>query len=775
MPFPKQPTQIEADRQAKAPYNFVPLPDRIVKFTADILPDQDRYWPTPTPDMPAGRLSGEIVCQLTTESPVYTRAAVTAEQYAQGTKAKDVPAFFYVLSEDQPVIPGSSLRGLIRGMVEIVSYGKVGPVSDRRLVYRAVGDTTSHGARYRDRLMRDDGERDRRKHYTPLMRGGYMKKENGEWFIEPAKEIDGATYAHCSIDEKGLATLSKAGHLKNTYEVYIRVGPYDYQNVRGGFLRIKYAPVLEWSDKPKPGLRAGIILAKSGPVNSKRTEAVIYEREPEAQRLEVSDSLLDMYRDQVTPGQEAILGSKDGVLRDGQPIFYLLDDAGRLSFFGHCRMLRLPYLARLCDLVPEELRREEDLDLAEAIFGYTKSTGRGKARAYAGRVFFSDAKLIEGQSDLWLAPGRVVEPKILAGPKPTTFQHYLVQTRPNKKPAGQTRDGRAKFVVELSDYAAPTPGETVIRGHKLYWHKGASTLDDIRETQPLEARSKPGQEDKKDTQHTHIQPVRAGVRFEFRIRFENLLRPELGALLWVLRVAAHPDYRLKLGMGKPLGMGAVKIDAQLRLIDRATRYAALLDEDGWEEGLVAETSDATAVAEMDKAVAEFERFMLKALRHPTARRLADVDRIRELLAMLSWPGPDPAQTRYLEIERIEGGRRINEYRPRPVLPTPQVVAMSAPSKRDVGGQNPTGERHPHPTPPVDESARPLPPGYRRGRVQEFGASYGFIQPEGGGKRVFVHRNQLAGGLRRLEPGQIVTYTVGPGMKGEEAKDVKVVG
>ena len=70
---------------------------------------------------------------------------------------------------------------------------------------------------------------------------------------------------------------------------------------------------------------------------------------------------------------------------------------------------------------------------------------------------------------------------------------------------------------------------------------------------------------------------------------------------------------------------------------------------------------------------------------------------------------------------------------------------------------------------------PLPPGYQRGTVLGFGPSYGYIQPEGGGKRVFVHRNQLAGWRRFLEPGQVVTFRIGQGMKGPEAQDVKVVG
>lgn len=41
--------------------------------------------------------------------------------------------------------------------------------------------------------------------------------------------------------------------------------------------------------------------------------------------------------------------------------------------------------------------------------------------------------------------------------------------------------------------------------------------------------------------------------------------------------------------------------------------------------------------------------------------------------MLSWPGPNPEQTRYMEIERLDPRAKrgkSNEYRNRPVLPDP---------------------------------------------------------------------------------------------------------
>ena len=53
--------------------------------------------------------------------------------------------------------------------------------------------------------------------------------------------------------------------------------------------------------------------------------------------------------------------------------------------------------------------------------------------------------------------------------------------------------------------------------------------------------------------------------------------------------------------------------------------------------------------------------------------------------------------------------------------------------------------------------------------------YGFIQPNGGGKQIFVHHSAIvADGYRTLKEGQTVTFTVERGQKGPQAMDVKVV-
>ena len=165
----------------------------------------------------------------------------------------------------------------------------------------------------------------------------------------------------------------------------------------------------------------------------------------------------------------------------------------------------------------------------------------------------------------------------------------------------------------------------------------------------------------------------------YTIQFENLSDVELGAILWILDVAADENYRLSLGMGKPLGMGAVKLTHEVYFSDRQLRYQKLFDQNDWQ---MSEASDAEKQEKCDRS---FERYVLERIGetdHPAtgkAQFLRDVPRIKMLLTLLSWSKlPDGSQTRYMTIEP-------NEYKARPVLPTPfQVMEESDLDDRQFG-------------------------------------------------------------------------------------------
>lgn len=78
--------------------------------------------------------------------------------------------------------------------------------------------------------------------------------------------------------------------------------------------------------------------------------------------------------------------------------------------------------------------------------------------------------------------------------------------------------------------------------------------------------------DDRMSQHMEVRPFKSGAEFFFHIDFDNLTRLELGLLLYSMR--PEEDFRHKLGMGKSIGMGRVRIDVlALALVDRQDRYS----------------------------------------------------------------------------------------------------------------------------------------------------------------------------------------------------------
>ncbi len=124
----------------------------------------------------------------------------------------------------------------------------------------------------------------------------------------------------------------------------------------------------------------------------------------------------------------------------------------------------------------------------------------------------------------------------------------------------------------------------------------------------------------------------------------------------VLAWSGNPAWRFKIGMGKPFGMGAVRIDSRLHLYDRKNRYDNLFQNDsGWDSG---EFSADEADRIQQEAIDVFEKTILSSpeLNPRSVTEFSRLERIRDLLKLLSWPGSDSSLTRYMEIER--GGHNI---------------------------------------------------------------------------------------------------------------------
>lgn len=643
--YPEQVNPTTAGRRAVAPYNFIQLPEQVIAAenagdlcvhnaldTDPHLVRQDSYH--------ARRHTGQITATLRAVSPIYTRTGLSPEEFAaiSGKSFSDLSvaekqryAEFFQLN-GVPTLPGSSLRGMLRTLIEIVTQSKLTRVMRDGLVYRAVGDTSSLGIKYRARLMRED----QKNHFTPIMQAGYIQKQGNQWSILPAKNVGGTTFCRIKIDRIPKNGLRKWGSSYNAYEIWVKPSDPAYQAIRGGFIHIWFSEELESSATDKNGFQKAA-LCLSGKMNKKRHEMIVFEPDQSAVPIPIDDEMLFSYREQVSKEQRRILGN-DGVLVHNQPVFYLVEDE-KLVFFGHTFLFRIPYLDAPLDFVSPDLRDPAITDIAEAMFGYVSK----EKQAYAGRVFVDDAALVEEQrgTNVWLdLQGQpYLVPQILGSPKPTTFQHYLVQPQENRR--------------ELKHYASTPVTETVIRGHKLYWHKGVVAANAIQHPD-----ISPGNE---ATQHTGMRPVKPDTRFALSIRFENLSDVELGALLWLVQLASDNRYALKLGMGKPLGLGSVQLEGlTVTITDRRARYTTLFDAAGdWETG--------AAVWDAAPQQACVEAFQSYIVQHSGVAGIADFEqlpRTQQVRCMLAWPGPDPTETKYMQL---------SQFRDRPILPRPDAL------------------------------------------------------------------------------------------------------
>jgi CRISPR-associated protein (TIGR03986 family) len=187
---------------------------------------------------------------------------------------------------------------------------------------------------------------------------------------------------------------------------------------------------------------------------------------------------------------------------------------------------------------------------ARLLFGYvrddeTNPIGKGVFERLAGRIAINHA-VSDGVPEFLGDPdtGYCIPLRILGQPKPSAWEFYLQQPKDKTKPLATYGD--------LPDDAG---GE--LAGRKFYRHQKRITEKDIRAATPDEINS-----DQATLARFICKP---GTKFRFTIRFARLRDWELGALLAVLEPhlladgGDRKDYAHKLGLGRPLGMGSVRI------------------------------------------------------------------------------------------------------------------------------------------------------------------------------------------------------------------------
>lgn len=170
-----------------------------------------------------------------------------------------------------------------------------------------------------------------------------------------------------------------------------------------------------------------------------------------------------------------------------------------------------------------------------SLFGMVDQSGNESAESIKGRLRFCDSEIIKNPSfdNFRTLP-------ILGTPKTSATEFYL------EKPSNESFWNYDYYLDKVNDAKLYTPE---LRGRKVYWLKHPDYLKSN-----LKSLNGVG---KNFEMRVKVRPLLAGT-CEFAIYYQDLTKEELSLLLWCLQLEGEALHRI--GRGKPLGMGAVKLE-----------------------------------------------------------------------------------------------------------------------------------------------------------------------------------------------------------------------
>ena len=232
-----------------------------------------------------------------------------------------------------------------------------------------------------------------------------------------------------------------------------------------------------------------------------------------------------------------------------------------------------------------------------------------------------------------------------------------------------------------------------MRGRKFYWHHiGGGNITDWKTY--LSKHPSKWEPPEKSNQNVTVESLPDGSKFCFEIKFENLSKEELGLLLFSIDLDEE-EKGLRchhIGMGKPLGMGSVKLNMKdIKLYNRQDRYRSLSGTGLYKKEEVENT--------LKQARKEFKTAMESANKTKQGKQV-DFDKIpniADLFKIADTVHPATGDVRYrpLNLKPDENYLWFSGEKPRhktkrvyssPRRPLPTVVEMSDGSKRMTQGE-----------------------------------------------------------------------------------------
>ena len=387
-------------KNVTVPYNFVPIAEEVLRGEISEV-TQAAY---KQHVLEKGKYTGYIDLNIVSKTPLFIGG--------NGEK--------FFAPSGKPVIPGSTIRGMVKNLFKIITFGSMRPgedIEDKTIYFRGLAAKGSVSRYYKECMIHEEGK------FTDsnAIAGFLIKiKNTDDYYICPAKSERKPGDKGCKkvdVDWPETTKAIKEGRCK------IHTGPM--------FSKKHYYEIFapDWSVKKRIPVPYEVVQG----YDNDRTENDKLTRK----------SLRKMAKE----GDKAIEFTGCDDICFVVPCFYVTecqDGKTTVKHFGHGKYYRIPYQKTIADHVPSGVRSDKVADLADMIFGRTEMWG--------SRVFFEDAVHTDNAGTLEAA-----NMKLLLAPKPTSFQLYLEQSN----------NATVHNVLHWDD-------NSDIRGYKLYWHQSDS-------------------------------------------------------------------------------------------------------------------------------------------------------------------------------------------------------------------------------------------------------------------------------------------------------------
>ena len=503
----------------KSTYNFVPAPMEHEVFKPDWANQVSHDIPFSDGE------SGEIEIKITAETPIFIRNG--------HKKGVDDNEFSHYVDENGKkvyFIPGSSLKGMFRNVLEIMSFSRMNKklVNDDRYSYRDLSNANNlYMTNYKE---------------YKIQAGWLMEKTDGSWEIEECADLafihheellskdipfrnlflnnnpreKSAKYKYGLIDSKLLTGKFSISTQKLFGNVERNLASYNPNGITGTLVFTGQASRRKESDDPK--------FKPSGKVH----EFVFFDSE-NPYTITVSPKMQKDFKFIYYDHDKNNISIdwkywRDEFLERGKkvPVFFAKNDNGELFHFGLSYMYKLPYSKSVHEMKPFIDYKNDELDLATTIFGCSVENNLLKGRVMIGHAINLNKSESTG-----------LKKEILGGPKASYFPYYIEQVE---------KDGKVVRYTTFEDNAS-------LRGYKRYpTHSAIST----------------GTYDEKQLRNQKVFssfiPLSSGAEFISKIKFHNLRKEEIGALVAAVTFNGNNNCRHSLGAAKSFGYGKVKVE-----------------------------------------------------------------------------------------------------------------------------------------------------------------------------------------------------------------------